>query len=54
MPEIFIRCPNTGKVISTGMAMDQRSFERATGLSVGCPACGKVHTFTAKDAVKPN
>jgi endogenous inhibitor of DNA gyrase (YacG/DUF329 family) len=52
MSTVMIKCPETGKAVSTGFAMDKRTFENATmsNNSVHCPACGKDHTWEKKDA----
>ena len=49
---VMIQCPNTGKAIPTGFDMDKTSFQSSTlnRNSVGCPACGKTHTWDKKDA----
>jgi len=53
MPEIMIKCPETGKPVSTGIAMDKASFE-STDMSDNtlgkCPACGKDHVWSKEDA----
>lgn len=52
MAIIMIKCPKTGKDISTGMAMDKASFQ-SSSLSqniTSCPHCGNQHTWDKKDA----
>ncbi len=52
MSQVMIRCPETGKPVATGMAMDRKSFDSATleRNSVQRPHCGKAHTWSKKDA----
>jgi hypothetical protein len=51
---IVIKCPNTGKLIYTGFAMDPQTFgalpiEEMDPLE--CPACHKIHRWQKKDAL---
>lgn len=50
--QVMIRCPETGKPLSTGLSMDAGSFESSTleNDSVECPHCGKTHTWSKEDA----
>lgn len=50
--QVVVTCPKTGKQVSTGMAMDKKSFETAimSGNFFLCPACGQTHTWDKKDA----
>ncbi len=52
MGQVVIKCPVTGKLIPTGIAMDKASFESASmsNESVRCPECGEWHTWDKKDA----
>lgn len=52
MPEILIRCPVTGKQLSTGIALDVEAFARADldGRSVWCPFCRQQHAWSKKDS----
>ena len=52
MADVQIKCPVTGKWVSTGFDMDRISFEGSdlSNNSVGCPACGGMHTWDKKDA----
>jgi len=53
MGQVMIKCPTTGKSLSTGMAMDEQSFESAQLINnvVGaCPHCGQNHTWSKPDA----
>jgi len=49
---VMIKCPKTGKEISTGIAMDTESFKSATltNNSVTCPHCKQTHVWSKKDA----
>jgi hypothetical protein len=51
MTTIMIRCPVTGKEISTGIGMSDAAFATATlsNNSVKCPKCKQVHVWD-KDA----
>jgi hypothetical protein len=49
---LMIRCPNTGRTISTGMAADEPKF-RSTPVFFSrtfCPICRTVHQWFAKEA----
>lgn len=48
----MIECPETGKPVSTGMAMDKKSFQSSVlkNNTLKCPKCGKKHTWDKKDA----
>ena len=48
----MIKCPNTGEMVPTGLAMDKESFKMAAleNNSVECPACHQTHTWSKKDA----
>jgi uncharacterized C2H2 Zn-finger protein len=50
---LMIRCPNTGKLFSTGMDMDRSIFQNATftGNSVKCPHCAQVHAWSKGDVI---
>jgi len=55
MPRVMIRCPNTKKLVPTGFAMEKNAFDNPTfdltNNTVHCPACGKDHTWSKRDAV---
>lgn len=53
MPNVMITCPNTGKLVPTGFAMDPSAMKTATleGNEFTCPACGKDHEWKMADAV---
>jgi len=49
---VMIRCPATGRPISTGIAIDRRSFD-ATPVFYSqtfCPLCRSEHQWFAKEA----
>jgi endogenous inhibitor of DNA gyrase (YacG/DUF329 family) len=53
MAVIKIKCPTTGKELSTGMSMSKEVFERSRVIldTAGpCPHCGKMHVWEKKDA----
>ena len=53
---LMIRCPSTGKLLSTGIAMDVATLKTAsvTDNSVKCPHCGQLHTWSKNDVVSPD
>jgi hypothetical protein len=55
MPRVMIKCPRVLKLVPTGMAMGQASFDNPTNLLTNntfrCPACGEKHTWSKSDAV---
>jgi hypothetical protein len=56
MSEIRVRCPQTSSLVSVGIDTDLRSFEavRTWGHLASefvCPACGRRHRWSPKDAV---
>lgn len=54
MNRILIKCPNTGKLIYTGFAMDMDTFESSPIEEmdpVECPACHKMHRWNKSDAI---
>ena len=52
MGVIMIRCPQTGRDISTGVEMDMAEFQRAPVFfsRVLCPICAREHEWFAQDA----
>jgi hypothetical protein len=52
MPEVLIRCPVTGRLLTTGIALDVDCFQRADlrEQSISCPFCGQQHTWRKEDA----
>lgn len=53
MARVMILCPATKVPVSTQMAMDQKSLDNNTiinNMLSNCPACGKTHFWSRKDA----
>jgi hypothetical protein len=52
MSTVMIRCPHTGRAISTGIEIDLDSFRSlpTVGSQVECPACGGHHVWKPSDA----
>jgi len=52
MGMITIICPVTGRPVETGMLMSRTDFERAVleRNELRCPACGRIHTWSKRDA----
>jgi hypothetical protein len=50
---VVIKCPTTGQIVPTGLAMDPDTFRNAIleGNGLGnCPACGGNHVWSKSDA----
>jgi hypothetical protein len=49
---IKIKCPTTGKLVSTGIETDLENFERLpeVNASMLCPACGQTHQWSKSKA----
>jgi endogenous inhibitor of DNA gyrase (YacG/DUF329 family) len=49
---IIIKCPNTGKLVYTGFAMDPAIFEASPVEEnpIECPVCKQTHRWSKKDA----
>jgi hypothetical protein len=52
MPVLMIRCPNTGREVSTGLNLDAKSFASLPDklVTTNCPMCGLDHTWLKCDA----
>ena len=52
MPVLMIRCPNTGREVSTGLNLAADSFASLPDKLVtsSCPVCGSDHTWLKCDA----
>jgi predicted RNA-binding Zn-ribbon protein involved in translation (DUF1610 family) len=52
MPAVMIRCPNTGRAVSTAIETEASVFSRLPTVTarLRCPVCGEEHVWTAKDA----
>ncbi len=51
MPRVMIECPETRKLVYTGLNLDWFAFE-STQLgenALRCPSCGGVHAWDKKD-----
>lgn len=53
MHRIFIKCPNTGKLVNTGFAMDPPTFNLMPDeqTAIECPHCKSAHEWTKRDAL---
>ena len=48
---IMIKCPKTGDVVNTGLAMDSEAFHAVTlAYELKCSACGAQHQWKNSDA----
>ena len=47
-----VRCPNTGRELSTGVEMDAATFERLPEVrsQISCPVCGLDHDWSRGEA----
>jgi hypothetical protein len=52
MSTVVIRCPRTGRDVSTGIDMDQKSFDQLPEILVRsrCPDCGMQHAWWTREA----
>ena len=52
MGMVSIVCPNTGKIVPTGILMSEAEFARSTldSNDLRCPACGRIHSWSKADA----
>jgi ssDNA-binding Zn-finger/Zn-ribbon topoisomerase 1 len=52
MTKIMITCPVTKQPVSTGLQLPKEMFETVNirETTTKCPACGKVHVWSKKDA----
>ena len=53
MPLVLIRCPKTGRYVSTGINAEPAYFNSplSTRRRIDCPYCGKEHAWGHRDAV---
>ena len=51
MAELMIKCPSTGKYLSTGVQMDRASLKSShfEGNQTRCPHCDEAHVWGSKD-----
>jgi len=52
MNVLMIRCPNTGRSVSTGIETDEHSFSRIPDVlaHTRCPVCGLDHAWWKREA----
>jgi hypothetical protein len=52
MGVLMVRCPVSGREFSSGIQIEEESLERLPDSPVKsrCPACGKEHTWSTRDA----
>ena len=52
MGMVMVKCPQTGRAISTGIETDQERFQRCTVFfaRTRCPICCTEHAWFARDA----
>jgi hypothetical protein len=49
---VMVKCPNTGRPLSTGIATDAATFERLPEIrsQMTCPICKRDHTWSTRQA----
>jgi hypothetical protein len=49
---VMVRCPNTGRELSTGIEMDAATFSQLPDVrsNMKCPACGLDHLWSTREA----
>jgi hypothetical protein len=49
---VMVRCPSTGRELSTGIEMDAATFDQLPNIcsNVKCPVCKLDHTWSTRDA----
>jgi hypothetical protein len=52
MSSVMIRCPNTGRPVSTAIEIEPSVFSKLPemGARMLCPACGQEHTWAVSSA----
>ena len=51
MPNVLIKCPETGKTVSTMLRMKPTELDSLAGpRAFRCPKCGQIHSWTKADA----
>jgi endogenous inhibitor of DNA gyrase (YacG/DUF329 family) len=52
MSSVMIRCPNTGRPVSTGIEVEPTEFCKLPKVAarMHCPACGEDHGWTTSSA----
>ena len=53
MPALMVTCPNTARIVSTGIEIEAEDLRVLPRLAapVYCPACGEKHFWTRDDAM---
>jgi hypothetical protein len=49
---VMVRCPKTGRELSTGIEMDAASLEQLPDIrsKIECPVCGVEHVWSTREA----
>jgi hypothetical protein len=49
---VMVRCPTTGRELSTGIEMDAAKFEQLPDIrsQIKCPVCNLDHSWSTRDA----
>jgi hypothetical protein len=49
---VMVRCPTTGRELSTGIEMDAATFEQLPDIrsQIKCPVCNLDHSWSTRDA----
>ena len=49
---VIVRCPSTGGELSTGVEMDEATFEQLSEIrsQIKCPICGIDHIWSTREA----
>jgi hypothetical protein len=52
MPRVLTRCPTTGEVVATQLALDERTFRsiRIPEFTLRCPLCSREHRWSGANA----
>jgi predicted RNA-binding Zn-ribbon protein involved in translation (DUF1610 family) len=52
MPIVMIKCPSSGRAVSTGIELEEQTFIQLpnVGSGMSCPACGGHHVWRKIDA----
>ena len=49
---VMVRCPSTGRELSTGVEMDEETFQHLSDIrsQMKCPICGLDHFWSTREA----
>ena len=49
---VMVKCPSTGRELSTGVEMDEETFQHLSDISsqMRCPICGIDHIWSTREA----